>query len=155
MKNLSYEEFKYIIENTQIVFDTTPPPLIDNFSILNYSVIGEVPYSKNQTIENNGTVTISPRILLTIEKDDNLFEIFKNINEIEARVLFFNNLKFEFNDEPRIRYKLNLSRTLVEVKDKYKDKNLILLITPKSIYWQISLLYILSQKLFSKNNKRF
>jgi hypothetical protein len=158
MDNFSYEDYKFIIKNTKLIFDNNTPPLINEFFTINYSVIGEVPYSANQSIEKNGTVTISPRLIFSLPEEKDLYEILQKIKEIETRVLLFNNMKFEFSDEPRIRYKLNIKESIEKVKEKYYDKDVLLLVTPKSNFWQISLLYYLSTKLFNKNengNKRF
>lgn len=158
MHNLSYEDYEYIINNTKVIFDNTTPPLINNYFTINYSVIGEVPYSDKQSIEKNGKITISPKMILSLPNDKDLYEVLKKIQEIEARVIFFNNMKFEFSDEPRKRYKLNMKETKEKLTDKYFKKNVLLLSTPKSIYWQVSLLYYLSLKLFNESNdnkKRF
>lgn len=155
MSKVTREDLLNIVENTEIVRDNFKMCALYDFTELQFSVIGKTPFRDDMCICRDGLTTISPQLLFTPNTlQHNIDEIAEEDKIIiEARILFFNNYKLQFNEHPVKRFKKELKDVAEEIANHYSEvnnKTWAVIKTPDSKLWRLSLMHYISQKIFIK-----
>jgi hypothetical protein len=158
MYKITSDDIQNIVNNTKIITEKYFTYSTYDYTELHYSIIGKTPYRSDMCINREGSIVISPQILITPKQIPYDLQELAGLDDIQidARILFFNNYKLQFNEFPVQRYKKNIDDVCLEIEKNFsKEKNensWAVIKTPDSKLWRLSLLHYISKKVFKKNN---
>ena len=157
MEKITLAEIKNVIDNTDIIDEYFYNYTVYDYTELNYTIVGKTPYRDDLCIAREGTIIISPQILITPENLGYSIEELAEVKNkvIDARILFFNNYKLQFNEYPVKRYKKTMEDVISEINEKYdklEKKTWTIVKTPDIKLWRLSLIHFISERILKKKN---
>ena len=157
MAKINEEQIRNIAENTRIIQDNFKKCPIYDYTDLTFSVLGKTPFRDDMCICREGSLIVSPQLLFSPNISNyTIDEIAEQENTvIEARILFLNNYKLQFNEHPVKRFKKKISDIGEEISTEYErtvKSAWAVIETPEVSLWRLSLLHYISIKSFIKKN---
>lgn len=158
MSKITEEQIRNIVENTKTLRDNFKKCALYDYTDLTFSVLGKTPFRDDMCICREGSLVISPQLLFSPNSSSySIDEIAEQENiVIEARILFLNNYKLQFNEHPVKRFKKSIANVGDEISAAY-DQTVkaawSVIETPDVNLWRLSLMQYISTKVFLKRSE--